>query len=105
MAGGGSTPGLGAAVGLQGSNADKIKDLNGKFWTAGAGGGEAIIGGADASWGSDSCGRPVYVGEISAGVGAEGFPFPAEVHGGASYTWSASFSIPKAWHWLTHWGS
>ena len=105
MAGGGSTPGLGAAVGVQGSNADKIKDLNGMFWTAGAGGGEVIIGGADASWGRDSCGRSVYVGELSGGVGFEGIPFPAEVHGGASYTWSASFSIPKAWHWLTHLGS
>jgi hypothetical protein len=41
MAGGGATPRLGAGVGLQGSNADRI-------------------------------------------------------------TWSASFSIPKVWHWLTN---
>jgi hypothetical protein len=72
MAGGGSAPGIGAGVGLQGSNADQIKDLNGPFCTAGT----------------------------SGGVGAE-LPFPAEVHGGVSDTWSASFSIPKAWHWLT----
>ncbi|WP_320109509.1 RHS repeat-associated core domain-containing protein [Amycolatopsis mediterranei] len=101
MAGGGSTPGLGAGVGLQGSNADQIKDLNGLFCTAGFSAGAPYFGGADFSWGTDSQGRPVYVGELSGGVGAEGLPFPAEVHGGVSDTWSASFSIPKVWNWLT----
>jgi hypothetical protein len=100
MAGGGSTPGIGVGVGLQGSNADQIKDLNGPFCTAGASVGAPYFGGADFSWGADSQGRPVYVGELSGGAGAE-LPLPAEVHGGVSDTWSASFSIPKAWHWLT----
>lgn len=89
MAGGGSTPGLGAGLGIQGSNADRIKDLNGPFFVGG-----------DFSRGTDSQGRPVYVGEPSGGVGAEGLPLPAEVHGGVSYTWSASFSIPKVSYWL-----
>jgi RHS repeat-associated protein len=100
-AGGVSTPSFGAGVGLQGSNADQIKDLNGPFCTVGASVGDEYFGGADFSWGTDSQGRPVYVGELSGGVGAEGFPLPAEAHGGLSDTWSASFSIPKAWHWLT----
>jgi hypothetical protein len=98
-----ATPGLGAGVGLQGSNADQIKDLNGAFCTAGFSAGVPCYGGADFSWGTDSQGRPVYVGELSGGVGAEGFPVPAaEVHGGVSDTWSASFSIPKVWNWLTN---
>jgi hypothetical protein len=62
--------------------------------------GASYYGGADFSWGTDSQGRPVYVGELSAGAGFEDLP-AAEVHGGVSETWSASFSIPKVWDWLT----
>ena len=89
-------------MGIQGSNADQIKDLNGLFCTAGVSAGAGYFGGGDFSWGTDSQGRPVYVGELSGGVGAEGLPLPAEVHGGVSATWSASFSIPKVWDWVTN---
>ena len=46
-----------AARGLQGSNADQIKDLNGPFCMAGISVGDAgAFGGADFSWGTDSQG-------------------------------------------------
>lgn len=104
--GGGSSPGLGLGGGIQGSNADRIKDLDGWFCTAGfsVSDGE-YFGGADAAWGVGSKGRPVYVGELSGGVGPAGLPLPVEVHAGATYTGSASVSIPKIWHWLTNLGN
>ena len=43
------------------------------------------------SWGSDSCGRPVYVGQVDAGVGVNA-PIPAELHGGISDTATAQFT-------------
>jgi hypothetical protein len=85
----------GSAYGYADSDPIGRKDPSG-LCNAGA----PYCGGADFSWGTDSQGRPVYVGEPSAGAGVEDLP-AAEVHGGVSDTWSASFSIPKVWDWLT----
>jgi hypothetical protein len=72
------------------------------LWTAGGIGiGEGFVESDDLSWGTDSQGRPVYVGEVGLAGGANLLP-AAEGNIGESYTWSASFSIPKLWRWLTN---
>jgi hypothetical protein len=43
----------------------------------------------------------VYVGEVGLGGGINVLP-AVEGHIAESYTWSAAFSIPKLWHWLTN---
>jgi RHS repeat-associated protein len=71
------------------------------LWTAGGIGiGEGFVESDDLSWGTDSQGRPVPVAEVGLG-GANLLP-AAEGNIGESYTWSASFSIPKLWRWLTN---
>ena len=87
-------PAAGASVGLQGSNADQIKDLGGPFYFVGGSGGEGFTGGGSWSWRNDSCGRPVYGGQIDAGAGVE-LPAPAEVRGGISQTATAQLNTPR----------
>lgn len=90
------TPSAGAYVQVQGSNAVRIKDLNGWFAAGGASVGTPYFLGVDGFAGRDDCGRPVYGGGLSGGEGprsTEPIPLPAEIHGGATYTWTGPLPL------------
>ncbi|MEV7415422.1 RHS repeat-associated core domain-containing protein [Streptomyces sp. NPDC089919] len=93
-----ATPSGGLGIGLQGSDADTIDDLSGPFKTCGASGGAGVTGGGDYSWGSDSKGNDVHLGEVGAGLGLD-IPFPVEGHFGESNTTNA-WHLSNLWDWM-----
>ena len=82
---GGGSPTLSLTGEFQQSTATSIEDLAGLFGFAGGSGGEGIVAGGGAFWGTDGCGGSVTGLNGGAGLGAEGLPF-VEGHFGASET-------------------
>lgn len=82
---GAGTPGVGAGLGLQVSNANHVSDLGGSSLYAGGSAGEVLVLGGNVSGGRSCSGKTITVLDGSIGPGLEGFP-AAEGHGGTSNT-------------------
>jgi hypothetical protein len=70
----------GATVNAQGSNANSIFDLHGKFAAGGGSAGEAVIGDVQAFRGSDDNNRGVCGGSLGLGLGV-GIPVEGHIGG------------------------